>query len=117
MTPFQPIQTGDSLLQRIQSNISSAFQQFLGNTLLSGTLVSATFVKTYTDVVVSHKLASSAGITCLPGLSSLAGATVFISPTVPAAGTIVLQLAYGTANSPTALTTALKVPLYFFNGG
>jgi hypothetical protein len=116
---FQPIQTNDSILTRIQANISSAFQQ-IKIALFGGQTVTATFSATFTDTLVTHNLGSGAGVSFLVGSSSTAGAVPFISATKSPSPsqTIYLQLvtqSSGTSTTATTLTTPVTVTMYFFN--
>ena len=115
-----PIHTEDQVQRRIQENIKTFSDQFVGNPTLNGNVVKAVFNATYTDTIISHGLGSGAGVSFHQGSSNSPGASVFTSATKSPAPdqTIFLQLtnaAQGTSTTPATLQTPATVTLYFFN--
>lgn len=73
LVPFRPLQTNDSLLTRIQSNISSALAPVTACALLNGAAFNVVFATANSDVTVN-----AAG-TWLIGGQTAAG-SVYLSP-------------------------------------
>jgi hypothetical protein len=119
ITPFVPLQSNDSFMQRLQAGIKAFAQQLVGNPVLSGNVVTATFNATFTDTLVTHNLGNGTNVAYLHGSSTQNGALTFIStkksPTP--AQTIYLQVTTeGSADTTIEkFDPPLQITLYFFN--
>jgi hypothetical protein len=130
-SPFIPIQTQNSELQRMQNNVSTAVSQqanrisslttaLNSNPTTSGVIVTVQFNATLTDVSAAHNLGSPALF--LQGSCTTPGAVVNVSPNNTSGNstpnqTLLIQLwtpADGTSTSPIALTSPVSVTLLFY---
>jgi len=130
-SPFIPIQTQNSELQRMQANVSTAVSQqsnrisaltsaLNSNPTTSGVIVSVQFNATLTDVSAAHNLGSPAQF--LQGSCTTPGAVVNVSPNNSSGNstpnqTLLVQLwtpADGTSATPITLSSPITVTLLFY---